>query len=235
MKTVELILVIAAMCLASGLSIPVLGQTAASNRLSPNALVADLYRAHDRKRSPFFQTRSRALLYKYFEKSLADMIWNDAVKAKGEVGAIGADPLYDAQDMEIKKFVIGKPVYDSGKARVNVSFENFGQKKTLIFILGNGRSGWKINDIDYGESGTLRGWLKEESANAKQDNNFEGIYRDSWYSKPLSSQHAAGDERDARRLRAERIGVLLHRPATLIPSAQIRRCPGLPAECGRRH
>lgn len=176
MKTVKLILVIAAICLASGLSIPVLGQTAASNRLSPNALVADLYRAHDRKRSPFFQTRSRALLYKYFEKSLADMIWNDAVKAKGEVGAIGADPLYDAQDMEIKKFVIGKPVYDSGKARVNVSFENFGQKKTLIFILGNGRSGWKINDIDYGESGTLRGWLKEESAN-KQGHNFEGTYR----------------------------------------------------------
>lgn len=176
MKTVKLILVIAAMCLGAGLSTPIHAQAAATNRLSPKALVADLYREHDQKRSPFFQTRSRALLYKYFEKSLADLIWKDALHAKGEVGAIDGDPLYDAQDMEIKKFAIGKPVYDSGKARVNVTFENFGQKKTLIFILENGRSGWKINDIDYGESGTLRRWLKEESAN-KQDHNFEGIYR----------------------------------------------------------
>jgi len=164
MKTAKLILVIAAMCLGAGLATPVHGQ-AAANRLSPRVLVADLYREHDRKRGPFFQTRSRALLYKYFEKSLTDLIWKDAVHAKGEVGAIDGDPLYNAQDMEIRKFAIAKAVYDSGKARVNVSFENFGQPKTLIFILGNGRTGWKIDDIDYGESGTLRGWLKEGIAN----------------------------------------------------------------------
>jgi hypothetical protein len=82
---------------------PVYGQRAGINRLSPNALVADLYRVHNQKHSPFFQTRSRALLYKYFEKALADMLWKDAVKSKGEVGAIDGDPLYDAQDMEIKK------------------------------------------------------------------------------------------------------------------------------------
>src|SRR5205823_1055851 len=38
---------------------------------------------HNHKHSPFFQTRSRALLYKYFEKHLADMIWKDAVRSKG--------------------------------------------------------------------------------------------------------------------------------------------------------
>jgi len=74
-----IVLVLAA-CICSG--------TYAQTRLSPNALVADLYKAHQQKRSPFFQTRSRALLYKYFEKNLADMIWKDAVKSKGEVGAI---------------------------------------------------------------------------------------------------------------------------------------------------
>jgi len=93
------------------------------------------------------------------------MIWNDRVTSKEEVGAIDGDPLYDAQDMEIKKFAIAKAVYDSGKARVEVSFENFGKPKKLIFILGNGRSGWKIDDIDYAEEGTLRGWLKEGIAN----------------------------------------------------------------------
>lgn len=139
---------------------PVFGQRAGVNRLSPNALVADLYRAHNRKHSPFFQTRSRALLYKYFEKDLADMIWKDAVKSKGEVGAIDGDPLYDAQDMEIKKFAIAMPSYADGKARVNVTFENFKEPKSFVFILVNGRTGWRISNIEYGEGRSLRGYLK---------------------------------------------------------------------------
>src|SRR5437879_1081787 len=122
-------------------------QTQRNIKLSPGALVADLYKAHRRKRSPFFQTRSRALLYKYFEKSLADLIWKDAVSSKGEVGAIDGDPLYDAQDMEITKFAIGTPSYADGKATVKVTFENFGQPKSFVFILANGRAGWRINDI----------------------------------------------------------------------------------------
>src|SRR5713226_2898393 len=129
--------------------------------LSPDALVTDLYRAHRLKRSPFFQTRSRALLYKYFEKRLADLIWKDAVTAKGEVGVIDGDPLYDAQDMEIKNFAIAKPTYDNGKAKVVVSFKNSGQQKTIVFLLVNGPVGWRIRDIDYGEGRTLVGEFKE--------------------------------------------------------------------------
>src|SRR6266446_7184091 len=123
MKSVKpILLFIAVLFLATNFSFSAKGQTTSSNRLSPNALVADLYRSHDRKHSPFFQTRSRALLYKYFEKSLADMIWKDAVSSKGEVGVIDGDPLYDAQDMDIKNFAIGKAVFEDGKARLTVSF-----------------------------------------------------------------------------------------------------------------
>ena len=132
-----------------------------SLRLSPAALVTDLYKAHRHKRGPFFQTRNRALLDKYFEKRLADMIWKDAVTSKGEVGVIDGDPLYDAQDMEIKNFAIAKATYEQGKARVAVSFENFGKQKTIVFLLTNGRSGWRISDIDYGEGRTLLGEFKE--------------------------------------------------------------------------
>lgn len=132
-----------------------------TTRTSPEELVASLYKAHHQKHSPFFQTRSRALLYKYFEKRLADLIWKDAVTAKGEVGVIDGDPLYDAQDMEIKNFAIAKPTYENGKAKVVVSFKNFGQQKTIIFLLVNGRVGWRIRDIDYGEGRTLVGEFKE--------------------------------------------------------------------------
>jgi hypothetical protein len=136
------------------------GQKVTTLRLSPNALVADLYREHNRKHSPFFQTRSRALLNKYFEKGLADMIWKDAVSSKGEVGTLNADPLYDAQDTEIKAFVIGKAGYEGGKAKVPVTFTNFGKPKLFLFTLVNGRSGWRIYDIEYGEGRSLRGYLK---------------------------------------------------------------------------
>ncbi len=163
MKTVKPILCVAALFLTASFSVKAFGQTAPPPyRLSPNALVADLYREHDRKHSPFFQTRSRALLYKYFTQSLADMIWKDAVHSKGEVGALDGDPLYDAQDMEIKKFAIGKPVYEGGKTKVNVTFENFGQPKSFVFTLVNGRSGWRIDNIEYGEGRSLRGYLKAQ-------------------------------------------------------------------------
>ena len=160
MRFVKPILFTTVLFLAAASFSTVYGQSAGVNRLSPNALVADLYRVHNQKHSPFFQTRSRALLYKYFEKDLADMIWKDAVKSKGEVGAIDGDPLYDAQDMEIKKFAIAMPSYADEKARVKVTFENFKEPKSFVFILVNGRTGWRISNIEYGEGRSLRGYLK---------------------------------------------------------------------------
>lgn len=161
MKSLKPIAVVAILFLAAAFGPVLSGQSRVAKRTSPDALVKDLYWQHDHKHSPFFQTRSRALLYKYFEKSLADLIWKDALTSKGdEVGVIDGDPLYNAQDMEIKKFAIGKPKYEDTKAKVEVSFENFGKKQKLVFLLVNGKSGWKIHDIDYGESGTLAGWFK---------------------------------------------------------------------------
>ena len=160
MKSLKPIVVLALLFLAATLAPFLRGQSRVTSRNTPDVLVKNLYWAHNHKQSPFFQTRNRALLDKYFEKSLADMIWKDAVTSKEEVGVIDGDPLYNAQDMEIKKFAIGKPKYEDTKAKVEVSFENFGKKVTLVFALVNGKSGWKIQDIDYGESGTLAGWLK---------------------------------------------------------------------------
>ncbi|MFN2578530.1 MAG: hypothetical protein ABR607_12660 [Pyrinomonadaceae bacterium] len=141
--------------------ISIYGQT--SRTPSPDALVRELYRVHNQKHSPFFQTRSRALLYKYFEKNLADMIWKDAVKSKGEVGVLDADPLYDAQDIKIKHFTIAGPRYESNRALVDANFENFGQKKTITFIVVKGPTGWRIRDILYGEGRTLTSEFKQST------------------------------------------------------------------------
>lgn len=128
---------------------------------TPEAWVSNLYRVHNQKRGPFFQTRSRALLNKYFEKDLANLIWNDRLKSKGEVGVIDGDPLYDAQDMEIKHFVINKARHEPGRELVDATFENIGVKKTITFIMIKGAAGWRIHDIDYGEGRTLRSEFKD--------------------------------------------------------------------------
>lgn len=145
----------------------------------PETLVADLYKAHDGKKSPFFQTKNRALVDKYFTKSLGDLIWNDAVSSqkKNEVGVIDGDPLYNAQDIEIKNFAIGKGEVKGETAVVPVTFTNYGNKQNLKFHLKLVADAWKIDDIEFGgEAGTLRGWFKENAA-AERSGTFEGKYK----------------------------------------------------------
>ena len=155
MKPSTQILITASFVLLASIPFNALGQSRASRKLSPKALVADLYRQHNQKHSPFFQTRSRARVDQYFTKRLADLIWKDAHGSKGEVGALDGDPLYNAQDMKITHFSIGSPKYSNGKAEVSVSFENFGKKNELVFQLAKNRNVWKIDDIKYDDGTTL--------------------------------------------------------------------------------
>ncbi|MFL6374504.1 MAG: hypothetical protein ACJ73D_07565 [Pyrinomonadaceae bacterium] len=152
---------------------------AGSQGTAAEALVAALYKAGDGKNSPFFQTKSRVLVDKYFTKSLGDLIWNDEVssaKAKG-VGVIEADPLYDAQDEDIKKLAIGHAEVKGNAAIVPVTFTNFGKKQTIKYHLTLVKSAWKIYDIEYGgDSGSMREWFKN-SAEAEKPGTFEGHYK----------------------------------------------------------
>ena len=135
--------------------------SAESQTATPETLVADLYKAHDGKKSPFFQTKDRALVDKYFTKSTADLIWKDAISSKGEVGALDGDPLYAAQDMEIKNFAIGKADVKGDNATVAVNFTNYGQKETVTFLLKMVNGGWKIDDIKWPEGTSMVAAIKE--------------------------------------------------------------------------
>jgi hypothetical protein len=132
-----------------------------SQSAAAEALVADLYKQHDAKKSPFFQTKNRALVDKYFTKSTADLIWKDAISSQGEVGALDGDPLYAAQDMEIKNFAVGKADVKSEMATVPVNFTNYGQKVTITFKLKMVGSAWKIDDIIWPEGDSMVKVLKD--------------------------------------------------------------------------
>jgi hypothetical protein len=145
------------------------------------ALVADLYKQHDAQKGPFFQAKERASLDKYFTKQLADLIWKDATTAGDEVGAIDGDPLYDAQDMEIKNFAIGDAVVKGTAATLPVTFTNFGKKVTITYSLKQENKAWKIDNISYSRGDSLLKWLKETYPDgAKADSGgeveFEGKY-----------------------------------------------------------
>jgi hypothetical protein len=159
-----------------------LSSGAESQFAAAERLIAELYRQHDADKGPF-RERKRAVIDKYFAKPLADMIWKNEQRPAGEMGAIEADPLYDAQDVGIKKFSVGKATGDAGNATLSISFESYGQKKTIIYVMVREGDAWKIADIKYPGGYTLLQNFREYEKNASNasdtaiDGDFAGKYR----------------------------------------------------------
>ena len=130
---------------------------------TPRAAVVELYRKHDAKESPFWQSKSRARVDRYFTRKLADLIWKDAHGPKDEAPTLDGDPLYNAQDTSIKAFRIGAAVTKGNSATVPVSFTNFGEKNNLKFLLKRVGPSWKIDNIYYDQTENLLNWLGSDA------------------------------------------------------------------------
>jgi hypothetical protein len=123
----------------------------------PDVVVKKLYAAQKAGDGPFFQTENRAAVDRFFTKEFANLIWNDAVKASGEVGAIDFDPLFGSQDPQITDFEIMETGWGGDdkfgaedKAAVQVTFKNAGEKQMISFQFRQGKNKqWKIDDIRY--------------------------------------------------------------------------------------
>jgi len=134
--------------------------SAAAQTSSPRDVVVDLYKKHDAQKGPFWQKKSRALVDKYFTKTLADLIWKDAQGPDDEVPTLDGDPLYNAQDVEIKAFKIGPAAIIGTGATVPVSFTNFGKRENLKFAMKKIGTTWKIDNIFYAKNENLLKWLQ---------------------------------------------------------------------------
>lgn len=156
------------------------GQTASA----PDAVIKDLYKTHDRDNGAILDSKNRKLIDKYFDKTLADLIWKDLTANRDEVGVLDFDPFYNAQDTQIKNFAVAPPKIEGERASVTVTFQNFDRKDTLSYQLARRNSVWKIADIKYTDGTTLLGYFKEDAKNnakaddgGSTDNFFEGTYR----------------------------------------------------------
>ena len=125
---------------------------------TPEMLIKDLYTVRDDMAAPFFESENRARLDSYFTKDFADLLWQNNTKSEGDIGAFEVDPLYNAQDTDIKEFKIGKPETGMGFTTVEVSFKNFGKLNTVRYLLEQGADKmWKISDVRYMNGDMLKG------------------------------------------------------------------------------
>lgn len=159
MKIIKLFLTV--LIAIAGLNVFASAAQSSARRIAPRTVVLNLYSQHKRQ-SPFFQTRSRVLLDRYFTRELADLIWQDtrSSSSRREVGGIGGDPLYNAQDMRIRNFAVRERSAGLNAAEVAASFQNFNERHEVLFRLVPVGTSWKIADIVYDNGTTLMGILK---------------------------------------------------------------------------
>jgi hypothetical protein len=121
--------------------------------LSAKDLVAQLYQAHRSKHDPLDETQ---LLGHYFDAALLKLYLKDKREAKGEVGRLDGDPLYNAQDIQIRDFSVSAPEMAGGETRVTVHFKNLGQPARVIYVFSRAADGWRISDIRYDDGSSLK-------------------------------------------------------------------------------
>ena len=127
--------------------------TTFAGELSPKDVVAQLYKAYGSEQSSAGETR---LFTRYFDDELLKLYLKDKREAKGEVGRLDGDPLYNAQELQITDFSISAPKITGSEALVTVRFKNIGKPTRVECVLHRTANGWKISDLRYDDGSSLK-------------------------------------------------------------------------------
>ena len=127
--------------LAAGLFLAVTGLVAAQTYDTPEAMLEAFY-------DPYFTGEFPDNEAAFRSQALQALYDNDAeVTPEGEMGALSFDPYIDGQDFDISEFAIGTPGIAGDYASVDVTFNNFGEPRSLTYELVLEDGGWKIDDV----------------------------------------------------------------------------------------
>src|SRR3984893_3294825 len=127
--------------------------TTFAGEVLPKDVVAQLYKAYGTEQSPAGETR---LFTRYFDDELLKLYLKDKREAKGEVGRLDGDPLYNAQEVQITDFSISAPKITGSEAVVTVRFKNIGKPTRVECVFLHTIGGWKISDIRYDDGHSLK-------------------------------------------------------------------------------
>src|SRR2546423_15473057 len=133
--------------------------TTFAGELSPKDVVAQLYKAYGTEQSSERETR---LFSRYFDHDLMQLYLKDRREAKGEVGRLDGDPLYNAQDIQISNFSISPPETARGETQVTVRFKNLGKPTRIVYVLTHTGAAWRISDIRYDDGSSLKKILQPD-------------------------------------------------------------------------
>src|ERR1051325_6470762 len=139
-----LVAVVLLACSIGAVAAPFVGQAKPAAADTPTALVKELCRVHNNGRGPIFAGKSRAVLQKFFDKKLADLLWKILTAKSDEVGPLDFDPLFNAQDTQISNFMISAAVGNDQDSTVTVTFRNAGSAETIKFRLHHAEAGWRV-------------------------------------------------------------------------------------------
>ncbi|HEX8150094.1 MAG TPA: DUF3828 domain-containing protein [Pyrinomonadaceae bacterium] len=122
----------------------------------PETVVKELYLAHRDGSGHVFEKQGRKQQQKFFDQKLAALIWKNLSETpEGEAGNLDFDPLFNAQETQVRNFRVGAATTDGASATVPVTFLNFGRKVRIEFRLVNTKGGWKVSNIVYGGGSDL--------------------------------------------------------------------------------
>jgi hypothetical protein len=124
---------------------------------TPKAFLEKLYANYTGPDRKGLMVDSDKVLARYLSPDLIKLMdeMYAAAKKADEVPALDGDPFVDAQEWQIKSFDITVDQTGADKATGHVSFKNFDEQRSVTVDLVRLKSGWRIDDIDWGE-GTLR-------------------------------------------------------------------------------
>lgn len=103
-------------------------------------------------------TADRSELSQYFDAELIALLDADLECSRRHeaICNLNGDPLYNAQDAQIENLQVSAGASDE---LVQVRFDNFGEPQQLVLRMRRTAAGWRVQDIEYGEDQSLRGWL----------------------------------------------------------------------------
>ena len=131
---------------------------------APDAVVRELYAAYKTGKGSVFGAESGRRVDKFFEKGLADLIRKKAAQAgEGGSGELAFDPLYNAEDVEVGGFRVGRPVVSGDRAAVTVTLSNYDRRTTINFRLRGGEGAWKVENLIYGDGSDLYEMLNKSA------------------------------------------------------------------------
>jgi len=128
---------------------------------SADAVVRQLYKVHGAG-DGILSAKSRKNLDRFFERKLADTIWRELTRPPSDdVGNLDFDPLYNAQDILLRGFRVGRPLVEGRRASVLVTFSNAGRRERIKFLLRDTEGGWKVENLVYSDGSDLLKILNE--------------------------------------------------------------------------